>query len=157
MKHIIWLCLLLSACGKDIPHDDPVWDEVFTVHMNSFIAEGESHGQDIKARMVNLTVYFGDTHSSSATAVGTCVRTIHNSYSILQVTIDKEFYNSVDSDTQEELIFHELGHCVLGRKHTSETCPFNGHIIPKSIMYPYVIYGNQYREAKEEYHNELFN
>lgn len=33
----------------------------------------------------------------------------------------------------ETLVFHELGHCILGRTHTTDTLP-NGN--PKSIMVP---------------------
>ncbi len=65
----------------------------------------------------------------------------------------------------EALIFHELGHCILGRSHTSELLP-NGD--PKSLMIPnditiysiceYDIGNNCNKSFKRDYYlDELFD
>jgi hypothetical protein len=58
-----------------------------------------------------------------------------------------------DAD-REELIFHEMGHCVLGRAHKSIK---TAEGIPASIMHPYRISNSVYKEYRDQYLNELFH
>jgi hypothetical protein len=56
----------------------------------------------------------------------------------------------------EFIIWHELGHCVLLRKHTHSTMTYQNKTIPTSLMFPSVFY-HQLDELKEYYTEELFN
>jgi hypothetical protein len=49
------------------------------------------------------------------------------------VVFDKETWPTYSDSEKEELVFHELGHCVLDRDHDSTK--IDG--MPMSIMYPY--------------------
>ena len=60
-------------------------------------------------------------------------------------------------DVREELIYHELGHCLLNRGHdkTKLFVDYPGGR-PKSIMYPYVFgYWGEYGLHREYYIKEL--
>src|SRR5690606_17670169 len=48
---------------------------------------------------------------------------------------------------REQLMFHELGHCILNRSHTNST---------NSIMYPYHLSANYYINHYVNYIAELF-
>ena len=63
-----------------------------------------------------------------------------------------EWYKFTDAE-QEELLFHELGHCLLNRDH-DETYLTNN--IPSSIMYPDVIRNDIYIKYRAYYWKELF-
>ena len=64
---------------------------------------------------------------------------------------EKEHYSLI----QESLIFHELGHCHLNRKH--ENGPLSTQIpIKRSMMSHNIVSENDYRKYKEGYWEELF-
>jgi hypothetical protein len=71
-----------------------------------------------------------------------------------EVQIDPDSWFNFDENYKEELIFHELGHCILGREH--DTSYIDEYRVPKSIMYPY-IFGYAYNEYKSYYMDELKN
>lgn len=56
-------------------------------------------------------------------------------------------YRQVEAADREELMFHELGHCILNRGHTNSTA---------SIMYPYHLGGLGYLNYYASYISELF-
>lgn len=74
------------------------------------------------------------------------------------VEIDLSYWKEIDDLTKEEIVFHELGHCVLNRDHDEtliETSKYSQRI-PNSIMYPYAFgYTMFYEEFREHYINEL--
>lgn len=53
----------------------------------------------------------------------------------------------IEAADREELVFHELGHCILNRPHTNSTA---------SIMYPYHMGGANYMNYYTRYVSELF-
>ena len=60
---------------------------------------------------------------------------------------------------QESLLFHELGHCRLGRKHEEATFDSDkepGIKVKKSMMSHNIVTSNSYRKYKEGYWEELF-
>ena len=93
-----------------------------------------------------LTVNFTDSLPSNV--LGSCTM----GFGI--VKINRALWKTLNSAHREELIFHELGHCVLDRLH--DTTLVGG--IPKSVMYPYhlgpTVYAADARYAG--YQAELF-
>lgn len=74
----------------------------------------------------------------------------------------------------QELIDHEVGHCVFGRIHSNETMSFKQTILPKSIMTShhvtmedpdeivllksrYIVFFYKHEELKTYYRKELFD
>ena len=68
------------------------------------------------------------------------------------IYIDVNAWKRLPDLLREELIFHELGHCVLRRPH----CDYSFQGLPVSIMRSYLVPMEYYSRYREHYHNELF-
>jgi hypothetical protein len=71
----------------------------------------------------------------------------------IEIEIDPDFWFESSDVKKEELLFHELGHCILNRDHLDEKI---NYYVPKSIMYPYV-FGYAYTKYRSYYVDELKN
>lgn len=93
-----------------------------------------------------LTVVFTDSLASNI--LGSC------NMGAQYVRINRALWQTLNSGHREELIFHELGHCVLNRLH--DTTEVGG--TPVSIMYPYHLGPTIYADATRyaDYQTELF-
>ena len=122
-----------------------VWTEfyqMFNRNVDDAFVEYVSRFERHYGEAVEVGVNFG----SLKDAVGICYYVTGN------IEIDREYWNTHGEAAKEELIFHELGHCVLGREH-------NEHMIgdcPASIMYPTLTPGC-YKKHKDYYIKELFD
>jgi hypothetical protein len=138
----IILTLFLFGCGVETGSVE----KQFIPHIVKF--------SNITGRVVDVTMRFSELKDDY---VGMC--TIYKSGRRV-VEIDESFWNESDYNEREELIFHELGHCVLNRRHseTMATHPEYNYKFPNSIMYPYV-FGHRsfYERFKEHYYQELIN
>jgi len=63
-----------------------------------------------------------------------------------EVHLDPEYWAEATDVEREMLVFHELGHCDLGRRH----CEVG------SLMAEYAFDGDTYLEYREDYLDELF-
>lgn len=54
------------------------------------------------------------------------------------IRIDADAWSQLDDKTRELLIWHELGHCLVGRDHDTKWISHEGQRIPRSIMYPHL-------------------
>lgn len=74
------------------------------------------------------------------------------------IGINKEWWITASHWEKENLIFHELGHCVLNMDHDEEMIrdSFLGGR-PKSIMYPEILPPFTYLINREEYLDRFFN
>lgn len=86
--------------------------------------------------------------------VGRCTLTSNNKGTISSVLISKSIWDRMTVENREEVVYHELAHCVLERKvHISTT--ENG--VPVSIMYPTHIGNILYVDHYGNYMAELFS
>lgn len=83
--------------------------------------------------------------------VGVCIK-YTDGYKEIQ--INQTAWNNYEEFNKEEVIFHELGHCILDRDH--DTNLITEYEIPKSIMYPYVL-DRVYDDYRSYYLEELKN
>ena len=51
-----------------------------------------------------------------------------------QISVSESYWMTASEPEREVLIFHELGHCLLGRGHDDNVMPISGGTIYKSIM-----------------------
>ncbi len=76
-----------------------------------------------------------------------------------RIVISMQFFekNKDNHETIQNVVFHELGHCILNRGHTKLKMPSDFGQIPSSIMYP-VEFGDQpyYQAYYDHYVQELF-
>lgn len=68
------------------------------------------------------------------------------------IRINTSYFNNYDNDAREQVVYHELGHCLMNLEHNNnikDGCP-------ESIMY-FQVFGNGgcYKHRKEYYHQEL--
>lgn len=61
------------------------------------------------------------------------------------VVVRKEFWDQATDLTREQLMFHELGHCVLGRQHTTY-----------GIMHTPLLKDEYYKANRDKLIEELF-
>jgi len=149
------MCFMLTSCGttpKDLierrflpdhPTDKKI-DPEFQSHVDRF--------SKYLGRKVEIRIQFEELDDET---VGLCA--IYSD-GYREIEIDREYWDDAEESVRDELIFHELGHCILDLDH-DETLINKGNYyqIPNSIMYPFTFgYTSYYKEFIEEYHQELF-
>ena len=158
IKQTLFLSLMLVGCGRN--------GEIDFLDMR-----GESHSDDteIEAQYLPYVSAFETLHNnqkvnikiSSAkleeTILGVCY-TYSDGYR--QIKINTEYWPSLSEPARDQLIKHELGHCILGRPHDNTMIHFDDvkNEVPKSIMYMYGFGDSSfYSKHLDHYNDELFN
>lgn len=114
MKQLIYMTLvLLSACGKVYQVD---------ADFQPYVAEFERLG--VK-KVDNLIIEYGETSNASAGA------TCYLGSGTPRIAVDKEGWSQIHDSQRRQTLFHEMGHCVLNREHTTDRFEDN---CPKSYM-----------------------
>lgn len=101
--------LCLSSCGSDVVVDI---DPDFQVYVDRFIAEAADRGTTIDFSDTGLDLIY--TNSGRQDLSGFC------SLGEYHIEIDRTDWNALSERGRERLIFHELGHCELNRRHRNE-------------------------------------
>jgi hypothetical protein len=112
------------SCSKEdaeLKNIDPVIKEYFT----RFELEATSRGNDINLNDQQIVGYFATLDNN---IVGQCAQLESGGK---QIRIDQAYWEIANDLEKEFLIFHELGHCALGRSH-ADSKDING--ICTSIM-----------------------
>lgn len=115
--------------------------------------EGEAKlylGKDF--RIYRLKVRFVDKFDGSLSprTVGECST---KGFDVPSVTILRSYWDEATDLTREQLVMHELGHCVLFEGHDKRK--FMGEN-PTSIMYPEILDDGLYSRLRAYYMLELF-
>lgn len=155
-KHTLFLLVswLFFSCGD--PHEYTV-DSAFTDYVYRFEQEASLRNKQINLKLSGLIIEFANLKEGKA---GLC----HYEKPI-RIEIDKTYWNRIGGRfgadlLKENLIFHELGHGFLDRRHTNEILE-NGDW--KSIMCGGDAVDNKswninYRGLRRTYYlDELFN
>lgn len=129
MRALFFFTFLLLVDCKQEEDFKPVYDvpEEFQPHIDSFIKEASIRGHSIE--IVNLIISYDV--KIEIPYCGVCNSSSKDPRIQKVITINPNLQCGYDPLETENFIFHELGHCVLGRLHNSELLP-NGD--PKSIM-----------------------
>lgn len=130
MKHLLLILILgFMGCGKQYQ------DEQFGQFVDQFVQDAAARGVQIQ---VNTQIIFGNPASiaGEADVIGVCLYAPDQG----RIIIDRSFWNSAPDEYRKMVIYHELGHCVLGREHNPLTeLVVNGTWraeLPMSIMNP---------------------
>lgn len=111
------LLLLLTLLGITCSKDNAGVIEIhpkFQIYVDRFIEEAAKKGRAIDFSDTGLSIEFRD--AVDVETGGVC-RSNH------QIEIEKFYWEELTDDEKEGLIFHELGHCELGRGHRNDTLP----------------------------------
>ena len=163
MLQLLIIIIFLTGCGQKYTQFHV--DAELQPYVDSFLLEAKTLGTPVVLQ--NIVIQLGDAsaYKPQVNKIGYClserdsgwISYFDDTESSNIVVIDRAFFTRVDvSDKQRtELIFHELGHCVLFRKH--DTRLFEG--FPESIMYPMSISTRNlgfYMAHESNYLKELF-
>lgn len=151
---LIYISLLIYSCGD--PHEYNV-DPVFAKYVQRFEDEAAKRGKNFQLQTEGLIIEFSKLKEDQA---GLC-----HYENPIRIEIDSNYWKSISlvagsEYMKEDLIFHEMGHGILGRKHLNSTLP-NGDW--KSIMCGGTKVDNRpwninYRRLRRDYYvDELFN
>lgn len=126
------LAFLLFSCQKEdiVEETTPIIDsdipQELIPHFTSFQRAAEERGLRVNYDTANITAEMQVINQGSV--AGTCTT---NGHTLRHIVIDQRFWNKASHLTREMVVFHELGHCILGRGHEEGTFS-NG--ICQSIM-----------------------
>lgn len=128
MYRLIVVCLcsyFLFACQSDFNNslDDtirtnnnayPSVDQELWTYFQLFETEAAQRGFEIDLNKFDLLAEIHEIDQEDV--AGTCTYSSDNPN---EITIDESFWNSASQKYKEIVVFHELGHCVLGRDHNN--------------------------------------
>lgn len=143
-------CLLASGCGSAPAHTPSVQVDP---ELSSYVARFEQAAADNGHAMqvTDLSMSFGQVDAAGESGGrGVCVAVTGQTPS---VTISPDAWAASTDAEREELVFHELGHCLLSRTHVAG---INAQGIPESIMDPSEITGAIYSQNRDYYLATLF-
>jgi hypothetical protein len=126
MKYpLLFFILSITACSY-IEEDFTPDTESLNYYLEQFEFEAAQRGFKIDLDELELSTSISEIDKDGV--AGTCH---YSSATPNRVVIDKSFWEKSSSMLREMVVFHELGHCVLGRGHR-ESMDSNGACI--SIM-----------------------
>lgn len=152
MKKLIPLLFLMS-CGKSIQdflhiNGSPIKKSKTDITFNKFV-ESFSEQFDV---IINVPIIFKKINYNYA---GVCIK---YSTGYKEIQINSIHWENYSLEQKEQLVYHELGHCVLNRKHndllmeTNVNCP---NSIMKSYMFSIDEINNCYIPEHNHYMEEL--
>ena len=142
----------LAACGSDDPPLPKVGPEGTYKIDPAFIPYLDQFLLLYKKPVTSLIMAFDtDTFKLEKDSVGVCHRETQKAPLI---AIKRSFWVKATPTTKENLIFHELGHCILNRPHDDRRFTDDR---PVSLMNSRLLLDLEYSNNKTYYWNELFN
>lgn len=158
MGKIIILTILLTGCAN--PHKDVLSIAApFQPIYERFLVDAKMQGHELV--VTDLIIQFGDlggVERNGDSLNGDC-HTETDSTPTITITNDPyAFFHwfTASAADQENLLYHELGHCLLVRSHNPNSIEMNGVSIPVSIMTPDLINSLVYTQNRSYYVSELF-
>ncbi len=152
---LLSLSLFLISCHPDNDLNTSL-EELVTIdialqsYFSEFETQGRARGLALDLSDYELTGDIAEIHEDNV--AGVCY---YSSNQPNQITIDRSFWDRASDDLREMVVFHELGHCVLGRGHREDSNN-NGYCL--SIMRSGTgTCATLYNEANRRYYlDELF-
>ncbi len=133
LKLTVFLVLftLMLSCTEENSDEsravDSFVDDKLYEYFESFKQEAELRSVDINFELLNVEGYIDDIQDRGV--AGQCQTYVNGNRAVV---MDESYWNKSSDLVREFLVFHELGHCVLGREHL-DTESANGNC--NSIMH----------------------
>jgi hypothetical protein len=145
-----WLILLIMICScrrfdvETWPCDCSVVDE----EVQSFVEGAPPGFNNYKPLEIHLVSYIGKVNGNRIAGI-----TKHSKKLILLDTTQRKW-----REDREAMVWHELGHYVLGRGHNENEAMIGEFFIPESVMSnDYIFLDQKPAYIKEYYLEELWN
>lgn len=120
---LIWGAFILCSCGRAMPaYVNDKTEDVFIPYMEAF-------GEECSIPYVPIRIGFGLYDEKKA---GICmtyskqemypaISGIQNNNQVYEeILINEAWWKQYDTDKRKWLIFHEMGHCALGKVHSDD-------------------------------------
>ena len=148
---LFFVLLWITSCEKEAAFDENYIDSDLSPYFESFVEEAAKRGVDLEQMRDIVSGYIEDIDDGAIS--GQCR---HDADAPDKVIIDRTFWMTAGNSSKEFLVFHELGHCMLGRSHL-DTRDSNGFCI--SIMHSTSeVCTNGYSySTRSKYLDELFS
>ncbi len=151
LQTLILSCLLfLNSCTVVNMRSEHVYvDSQLADYVARFAAVAKT--QNVSVNTDEVSIFFSTINMSvkNGVTVGYCYR----EYIRPTIIIDQRWFQLYNESKREVLLFHELGHCLLHRKH----CDVEDNHQPISLMTTYVADSDDYSSNREAYLKELFH
>lgn len=146
-KILLTLAFVFLAGCNDSPKtlDNPdfktVVDPALESYFQTFTSYAKGYGRPLS---MNIEVAFASRPliPNQMNVVGVCVKYSGSAYiyKTAKVYIAEDYWQTISETTREHLMFHELGHCLLDRGHTTTSIAWTtggqSYETPISLMYP---------------------
>jgi hypothetical protein len=157
-KTLLLLLLLVPGCDQTSLIPEGVIDPAFIVFKDLFVLEAKSRNVALDVRGLSIVatsdVIQGQGHVPACGLTTTSL----NGVPYIQIVENAQCWSAQAETTQEQLIFHELGHGLLKRQHDNALLPNTATL--KSIMNglgSLNLYTKYTPEKRKYYIDELFN
>ena len=110
--------LFWNSCAKEDIATSSSIDEALQPYFDTFVTEAIARGELIDLDDYYLQAFIENIEGTDV--VGQCS---YSENSPRTVRIDRFYWRRATHLQKEFVVFHELGHCLLGRSHTDEENP----------------------------------
>lgn len=141
-----------SPCGRSAAAVDTGPDDAggpggdFATYFERFEQRARENGQEIETNQIGIK--FANNFGDRVMAV--CIQ---RAGLPSEIEVNKSYWDKFGDTKREMLIFHELGHCSLDRRHRSEV---DSRGRPMSLMYDTMFSVTTYSDLHADYMRELF-
>jgi len=108
---LLILVVIFTSCEKE---QNLILEEELTGFFQKFDYEAKTRGYILDINNIDLEAYIDNIETRGI--LGQCKKYSDGSTEII---VDEPYWNRSNEKEKEYLIFHELGHCVLGRSHNN--------------------------------------
>lgn len=114
-QHVaLWLSFLLVGVGCS--HAPVVTDSEFIPYQEAFLAQGRKHGANFEPALIQFGELGKVPGESSLESIAECHHAGSGRPTPL-IIVDSLRWSWLSESEREVVIFHELGHCLLGIAH----------------------------------------
>ena len=114
ISSIFLIVFLANSCTKE---QVVVVDAAIQPYFDLFEEEGQTRGKIINLSTAEIQGILTTIDEESVT--GQCA--VNSTTGLKTIRVDQQFWTTASDLEKEFLIFHELGHCYLDRRHLDET------------------------------------
>lgn len=156
---------LATACG---PQPQPMRqaqniDAALSPYLDKFLSSASDNGMTLNTSSLSMT--FSETMPPSSIPNSQVLAYCQRSSYGQSVVVWTAYWNQTSVSNREQLIFHELGHCLLGLSHDDTTQPAFDYYgtpsympnAPRSIMNTFHFGAGLYSGNRDAYLKQLFN
>lgn len=155
MKLLVFIFILaFQACAQ--PKVDGIQDNRYDTYYDRFKADAQK--ENVNVNPYDIPIYTVDEIKSNNLNSNYYIGAQCSMY-YKYITVNNKVWQKVTETCKEQIIYHELGHCLLLRDHKDDKITLNGELMPASLMISInlpCVYDSTYQN-RDYYIHELFH